>query len=105
MATIDDFSKLEFRVGTVLTAEFVEDTDRLVRLTVDFAEEEPRQIISGIRSRIETAEELVGKQFPFVTNLEPRTIKGFESNGMILVAGEKAFLSPTESVEAGTKIG
>jgi methionyl-tRNA synthetase len=105
MATIDDFSKLELRIGTVLTAEFVEDTDKLVRLTVDFAEEEPRQIISGIRNRIEEAEELIGKQFPFVTNLEPRTIRGFESNGMILVAGERAFLSPTESVEPGTNIG
>jgi len=105
MATIDDFSKLEFSIGTVTSAELVPETDRLLRLTVDFGEEEDRQIVSGIRNRVETPEELVGKQFPFVTNLEPRTIKGFESNGMILVAGETAFLSPTENVDPGTKIG
>lgn len=105
MATIDDFSKIEMSIGTVTSAEYVEDTDRLVRLTVDFGEEEDRQIVSGIRDRIESAEELVGKQFPFVTNLEPRTIRGLESNGMILVPGEGGFVSPTIEVTPGNKIG
>tara|TARA_B100000745_G_scaffold300439_1_gene254403 strand:- start:2995 stop:3312 length:318 start_codon:yes stop_codon:yes gene_type:complete len=105
MATIDDFGKLEMSIGTVTSAELVPDTDKLVRLTVDFGEEEDRQIISGIRDRIEEPEELVGKQFPFVTNLEPRTIRGFESNGMILVPNEGTFISPTTDVTPGTKIG
>ncbi|MBL1434116.1 hypothetical protein COB87_000885 [Candidatus Wolfebacteria bacterium] len=105
MATIDDFSKLEIRIGTVMQAEFVPETDRLVQLTVDFGEEEHRQIISGIRDRVEAAEDLVGKQFPFITNLDMRLIRGLESNGMILVPEGKAFLSPTEEVVSGIKIG
>ncbi len=105
MATIDDFGKIEMSIGTVTSAEYVEDADRLVRLTVDFGEEEDRQIVSGIRDRIESAEELVGKQFPFVTNLEPRTIRGLESNGMIMVPNEGGFMSPTIEVTPGSKIG
>lgn len=105
MATIDDFGKLEIQIGTVVTAEYVEDTDKLLRLTVDFGEEEHRQIISGIRSRIESPEAIVGEQFPFITNLEPRVIRGLESNGMILVPNEDGFLSPTVKVAPGTHVG
>lgn len=108
MATIDEFAKLEFRIGTVISAEAVPDTDKLIRLSVDLGEEEPRQIISGIKEYIESPEELVGKQFPFVTNLEPRTIKGLESNGMILAIGKGetfAFLHPSKQIPAGTKLG
>lgn len=104
MATIDDFAKLEIQLGKVVAAEIVEDTDKLVRLEVDFGSE-TRQIVSGIQSRIESAEELVGQTFPFVTNLEPRTIRGLESNGMILVPNEDGFLVPTKDVEPGTHIG
>jgi len=108
MATIDDFSKLEFRIGTVTSAELVPETDKLVRLTVDLGEEEERQIISGIREYIESPEDLVGKQFPFVSNLEPRTIKGLESNGMIFAIGKGetfAFLNPSKEIPAGTTLG
>jgi len=108
MATIDDFSKLEFRIGTVTSAELVPETDKLVRLTVDLGEEEKRQIISGIREYIDSPEDLVGKQFPFVSNLEPRTIKGLESNGMIFAIGKGetfAFLNPSKEIPAGTKLG
>lgn len=104
MATIDDFAKLEIQLGKVVVAEIVEDTDKLVRLEVDFGTE-TRQIISGIQSRIERAEELVGQTFPFITNLEPRTIRGLESNGMILVPNEDGFLVPTKEVSPGTHIG
>lgn len=105
MATIDDFAKLEITLGEVKEAEYVPETDKLLRLVVDFGEEEPRQIVSGIRSRIESPEELIGKQFPFVTNLEPREIKGLTSQGMILVPHEAGFLTPTENLAPGTRIG
>lgn len=108
MATIDDFSKLEFRIGTVTSAKRVPDTDKLIKLSVDLGEEEERQIISGIADYVEDASELVGKQFPFVSNLEPRIIRGLESNGMIFAIGKGetfAFLHPSKKVPPGTKLG
>lgn len=103
----DDFSKLEIRLGTVVAVEIVPDTDKLLRLAVDLGEAEPRQIISGIRLYLEDPQEIVGKQFPFLANLEPRTIRGFESNGMILAgnSGEAfAFLNPSAPLPPGTLI-
>ena len=103
----DDFSKLEIRLGTVVAVEIVPDTDKLLRLAVDLGEAEPRQIISGIRLYLEDPQEIVGKQFPFLANLEPRTIRGFESNGMILAgnSGETfAFLNPSALLPPGTLI-
>jgi methionyl-tRNA synthetase len=102
--SIDDLKKIELKIGTVLSAEKVPETDKLMRLTVDLGEVSPRQIISGIALYL-TAEELVGKQFCFVANLEPRTIKGLESNGMILATGEGdtfALMSPTTNVPPGS---
>lgn len=103
----DDFAKLEIRIGTVLSVEVVEGADKLLRLAVDLGEETPRQIISGIRLYLEDPQSIVGKQFPFLANLEPRTIRGFESQGMILAgnAGETfAFLEPSAALPAGTLI-
>ena len=103
----DDFSKLEIRIGTVVAVEVVPDTDKLLRLAVDLGEAEPRQIISGIRLYLEDPQEIVGKQFPFLANLEPRTIRGFASNGMILAgnSGETfAFLNPSVPLSPGTLI-
>ena len=85
----------------------MEDADRLLKLTVDVAEEEPRQIVSGIREFFEDPQALVGKQCPFLTNLEPRTIRGLESQGMILAAGEKedfALLHPSHEIPSGTTL-
>jgi len=87
MISIDEFKKVEITIGTILTAEKVPDADRLLRLTVDFGEEKPRQIISGIAEYFPDPAALVGRQSPFVTNLEPRTIRGLESQGMILAVG------------------
>jgi methionyl-tRNA synthetase len=103
----DDFSKLEIRIGTVVSVEVVPDADKLLRLCVDLGEEEPRQIISGIRLYLEDPQEIVGKQFPFLANLEPRTIRGFVSNGMILAANAGdtfAFLNPSTPLPPGTLI-
>lgn len=104
--SIDEFSKIEVKVGTVKTAERVPETDKLLRLTVDFGEEGgPRQIVSGIQKYVQDPEALIEKQLCFVTNLEPRTIKGLESNGMLFAVGEDdsfAFVVPHKEVPAGT---
>lgn len=105
--SIDDFNKVEVSVGTVRSAERVGDTDKLLRLTVDFNEEGgPRQIISGIAAQVAEPESLVGRQFSFVTNLAPRTIRGLESNGMLFAVGADesfAFLVPDREVPPGTR--
>lgn len=103
--SIDDFSKIEVKVGTVLSAERVPETDKLLRLMVEFGEDAPRQIVSGIAAYVPEPESLVGRQLSFVTNLEPRTIKGLESNGMLFAAGEGdtfAFMVPDRQVPPGT---
>jgi methionyl-tRNA synthetase len=84
MISIDDFKKLEIKIGHILSAEKVPETDKLLKLSVDFGEENPRQIVSGISLYFPEPEVLVGKKCAFAANLEPRTIKGLESNGMIL---------------------
>lgn len=106
-ASIDDFSKIEIRLGTVLSVEIVEGADKLYKLSVDFGEGAPRQILSGIREYI-NAEELLGKQLPFVTNLKPRMIRGLESQGMILVGKDEsgmALLNPSKQLKNGTQLG
>lgn len=104
--SIDEFSKIEVSVGTVKAAERVPDTDKLLRLTVDFGEESgPRQIVSGIAAYVSDPESLIGRQLCFVTNLEPRTIRGLESDGMLFAVGEGdsfAFVTPDREVPPGT---
>jgi methionyl-tRNA synthetase len=110
--TIEEFSKIEVSIGTVLTSERVPETDKLLRLTVDFNEVSPdtgeksvRQIISGINAYVPDPESLVGRQLAFVTNLAPRTIRGLESNGMLFAVGSDdtfAFLTPDRIVPLGT---
>jgi methionine--tRNA ligase beta chain len=107
MISYDDFSKLEMTIGTILSVEIVENADKLLKLMVDVGESEPRQIVSGIRTYFEDPEELVGKKCPFLTNLEPRMIRGLESQGMILAAsseGVLALLIPNNDIPAGAKI-
>lgn len=108
MITYDDFAKLEIKIGTILSAEPVVEADKLLRLMVDVGEEMPRQIVSGIRAFYPDAAVLVGKQCPFVTNLAPRTIRGLESQGMILAGSTGdlfTLLHPSITVPAGTVIG
>ncbi len=104
--SIDEFGKIEVKVGTVRLAERVPETDKLLRLVVDFNEESgPRQIISGIAAYVSEPQSLVGRQLVFVTNLEPRTIRGLESNGMLFAVGigeSFAFLTPDREVLSGT---
>ncbi len=109
--SIDEFSKIDVSMGTVVSAERVPETDKLLRLMVDFGEVSPqgeislRQIISGIQAYVPEPQKLVGRQFAFVTNLEPRTIKGLESNGMLFAVGANdtfAFVIPDRAVPDGT---
>lgn len=105
MVTIDDFAKVELKVGTVLQAEEIEGSDRLLRLMVDLDEGMPRQILSGIKQWYKP-KDLIGKQFVFVSNLEPRDMMGLQSQGMILCTDstKPIPLKPARRVKPGTKI-
>ena len=92
----EDFKKVEIRAGKILSAEKIPETDKLLKLSVDFAEKDelgnprPRQIVSGIALKFPDIASLVGKTCMFVTNLEPRTIKGHVSNGMLFAVSTPA---------------
>ena len=100
LISIDDFKKLEIKIGHILSVEKVLDADKLLKLSVDVGETNPRQIISGISEFFPNPQILVGKKCAFATNLEPRVIRGFESQGMILaVNGLKLVGSSDHSAE------
>lgn len=104
--SIDEFKRAEIRVGTVVEAQIVPDTNKLLRLEVDFGEQHLRQIISGIAEYI-NPKEIIGRQLLFVTNLEPRIIRGLVSNGMLLATGENdnfTLLVPSKPVPPGSSI-
>ncbi len=84
MINIDQFLEIELRTATIVTAERVPDTDRLMRLEVDTGGE-TRQVVAGIAAAYE-ADELPGMKIAVVANLQPATIRGVESNGMVLAA-------------------
>jgi tRNA-binding EMAP/Myf-like protein len=130
MISYEDFKKVEIRAGKILSAEKIPDTDKLLKLSVDFGEYEevkkvpestpeaegekimikkipkPRQIVSGISAYFPDPAALVGKTCMFVTNLEPRTIRGYESNGMLFAVstdtGAFSILEPNSSIPPGT---
>ena len=85
MITIDDFVKVDLRVALVLAAERVEGADKLLKLTIDVAEKEPRTLVAGI-AKAYSPEQLVGRKVVIVANLQPRKLRGIESNGMIVAA-------------------
>lgn len=103
----DDFAKVEVRAGKILSAEKIPDTDKLLKLSVDFAEGSPRQIVSGISMYFPDPAVLIGKTCMFVTNLEPRKIRGFESNGMLFAVstedGKFSLLEPGADIPPGTR--
>jgi methionine--tRNA ligase beta chain len=105
MITIEDLQKLEIKIGTILSAERVENTDKLIRLEVDLGSEK-RQIVTGIAEFFQT-KDLIGKQIPIAVNLEPKVFKGIESQGMILavkVGNRPVLLLPEEEVPSGSVI-
>ncbi len=111
MITYEEFKKVEVRAGKIISAEKIPDTEKLLKLSVDFNEKDeagsmqPRQIVSGIATHFQDPLTLVGRTCMFVTNLEPRTIRGFESNGMLFaVSGPDGFsiLEPNSTIPPGS---
>ena len=105
---ITDFAKVELRVGEVLTAERIPKADKLLRLTVDVGEEQPRQILAGIAQYYEP-EQLLGRKIAVVANLKPRKLRGLESQGMLLAAsvgdeGKPVIATFTEDVPNGARL-
>jgi methionyl-tRNA synthetase len=117
MITIEDFSKIEARVGKVLIAEAVPDSDKLIRFELDFGvhtnetgEEyhDVRQILSAIRQWYPDPAVLIGKSLLFCVNLAPRKMRGLESHGMLMAVdgedGVPVFLVPDAEVRPGAKV-
>jgi len=105
MITFDDFKKLDIRIGKILSAEKVSGTDKLMKLEVDFSAEK-RQLVAGIAEFFEP-DHLIGKEIPVLLNLEPRSIRGIESQGMILaidVDGKPILMHPEKEVPPGSII-
>jgi methionyl-tRNA synthetase len=104
--TIDDFSKLDIRVGKVLAAEKMEKSNKLLKLTIDTGVDQ-RTVLSGIAQHY-SPEEMVGKQVTLIANLAPRKMMGIESQGMVLMAedanGKLRLLQPNEVVNAGSVV-
>jgi methionyl-tRNA synthetase len=108
MLTIDDFKKIEIKVGHILTAEQIEGSEKLLKLSVDFGEVTPRQVLSGIARYFPNPDALIDKKCAFITNLEPRKMMGFESQAMILAAhseNEFSLCEFSKSIPAGVQIG
>lgn len=113
MINIDDFAKVELRVGTILEAEAIPGSEKLIKFQIDVGEEKPRQILSGIKKWYKP-KDLIGKQIIVVANLEPRMMMGLESQGMICAVGEDPstslraskpiLLKPFKKVSNGTKV-
>ena len=105
--TFDDFGRMDIRTATVLEAVKVPKTDKLLKLTIDTGIDR-RVIVSGI-AEYYSPEDMVGKQICILANLKPRTIKGIESQGMILMAkqgdGSMRFITPEEAVCNGAMVG
>ncbi len=107
MITFDEFKKAEIKIGTILSAEKVPDADRLLKLMINLGEEAPRQILSGIAEYYPDQSVLVGKQVPVLANLPTRTIRGLESQGMVLYAVGGDFLTtvePSREIPPGTPL-
>ena len=104
--TVEQFRESEIRIGKVISCEKVEGADRLLKLEVDFGEFK-RQIASGIAEWYKP-EELIGRKFPFVVNLESRTFRGIESQGMLVAVegldGKPVFLEPSIDIPEGSII-
>jgi methionine--tRNA ligase beta chain len=109
--SFEDFIKLEIKIGKIFSAEKVDGSDKLLKLSVDFGKNEAgevitRQIIAGI-GKIYAPEALVGKECPFAYNLAPRMLKGLESQGMILCPsdeGSPVLLHPDKEIAPGSQV-
>jgi methionyl-tRNA synthetase len=106
MISYDDFAKVEMKVGTVMTAEEVPRSDKLIKLTMDFGTEQ-RTLMAGIKKWY-APEALVGRQIAILFNLEPRKIFGIDSQGMMLAAedsaGNVSVLTVDKKLENGAQV-
>jgi len=105
---IDDFAKVDLRVGQVLSAERVPKADKLLLMKIDIGEEQPRQVLAGIAQYYEP-EKIVGRKVVVVANLKPRKLRGFESQGMVVAAsygeeGQPVIATFTEDVPNGARL-
>ena len=101
----EEFQKIDLRIGKIIEAEKIEGADKLLKLKVDLGKEE-RQLVAGI-AKFYQPEDLIGKEIVVVANLEPKTLRGVESQGMLLAAdveGKPVLLKPDQEVPPGTKI-
>jgi methionyl-tRNA synthetase len=105
---IEDFVKLDLRIGTIVECQIVEGSDKLLRSQVDFGPLGMRQVLSGVRKSL-SPEMMQGQQGLYVVNLKPRKMMGFESHGMMLFALEDVYghtiVGPKNQVAPGTKVG
>ncbi|RYD51348.1 MAG: methionine--tRNA ligase [Sphingobacteriales bacterium] len=105
--TFEDFAKIDLRAGKILTAEKVEKADKLLKLSVDLGEAQPRTIVSGIAQHF-TPEAIINRMVTVVANLAPRKMRGIESQGMILMAedtsGKLVFVAPVSAVPGGSEV-
>ncbi len=105
LISIDEFAKAELKIGLVITAERIEGSNKLIKLRVDTGE--MRQLVAGI-GKAYSPEELAGKKIVVVTNLQPVTLFGVESQGMLLAAtdseGVLSILTPEKDVKEGAQI-
>ena len=104
--TYDDFQKMDIRTGTIIEAEKIAKTKKLLKLTIDTGIDK-RTVVSGI-AEYYNPEEIIGQQVSILVNLEPRELKGIMSQGMILMAqdadGSLKFVTPTTPVKNGSEI-
>jgi methionyl-tRNA synthetase len=104
--SIDDFAKVQLKLGSVVSAEPVKGADRLLKLMIDLGEGEPRQVVAGIAQHYRP-QELAGRQVVVVANLKPAKLKGVESRGMVLacVDGDRVRLvAPDAELSPGAKV-
>lgn len=103
---IEQFSQMDLRIGRITGVEEVINKDRLYKLSIDLGENTPRTILAGIKPWY-SKEELIDRQVVALVNLEPKTIAGIESQGMLLAAdqnGDCILLKPDKEVMAGTRV-
>lgn len=105
LVSYDDFARLDLRTGTVKSAVPVEGSSKLLKLSVDIGEEQPRQILAGI-GKAYKPEDIIDSQIVVIANLAPRMLLGFESQGMLLAAGDDlpVLLRPASAVKPGSSI-
>ena len=104
MATFEEFQKLDIRIGRIISAERVPDSDKLIKLILNLGDSE-RQILAGIAEFFPDLATLIGKEVPIIVNLEPRKMRGLESQGMMLAAdtdGRPVLLHPETDVPPGS---